>query len=76
MKKQPSALLALLLCLTPFLLTVKDGYVALYDRETAHWEVTDTPLASLPPEDQTLLTRGIPLETRPAVTEAMEDFCS
>lgn len=76
MKKQPLALLALLLCLTPFLLTVKDGYVALYDRETAHWEMTDTPLASLPPEDQALLTQGIPLETRPAVTEAMEDFCS
>lgn len=76
MKKQTSALLALLLCLTPFLLTVKDGYVALYDRETAHWEITDTPLSSLPPDDQALLTQGIPLETRPAVTEAMEDFCS
>ena len=76
MYKRTSALLTLLICLTPFLLTVKDGYVALYDRETAHWEMTDTPLASLPPEDQALLTQGIPLETRPAVTEAMEDFCS
>ncbi len=76
MYKRTSALLTLLICLTPFFLTVKDGYVALYDRETAHWEITDTPLASLPPDDQALLTQGIPLETRPAVTEAMEDFCS
>ena len=60
MNKQTSALLALLFCLTPFLLTVKDGYVALYDRETAHWEITDTPLSSLPPDDQALLPQGIP----------------
>lgn len=76
MYKWNAALLALLLCLTPFLLTAKDGFVALYTRETGQWQMTDTPLSSLPPDDQALLTQGIPLETLPAVTAAMEDFCS
>ena len=75
MIKQTAALLLALL-LSPFLLTVRDGYVALYQTEDQSWVMTDTPLASLPPEDQALLRRGLPLETAQDLTSALEDFCS
>lgn len=75
MIKQLTALL-LVLALTPFVLTARDGYVALYETESEAWMMTDTPLASLPEADQALLRRGLPLETPQAVTSALEDFCS
>lgn len=75
MIKQTAALLLALL-LSPFVLTARDGYVALYQTEDQSWVMTDTPLAALPPADQALLRRGLPLETAQDLTSALEDFCS
>lgn len=75
MIKQNAAILLLFL-LSPFLLTARDGYVSLYCRQDDTWVITDTPLSTLPPGDQAMLTEGLPLDTPQQVTSALEDFCS
>lgn len=70
-----AAILSLVL-LAPYLLTESGGFVALYHEGSQSWTITDTPLDTLPPQDQALLRQGIPLESQQDVTKAMEDFCS
>lgn len=59
-----------------FYLTARDQCVALFEASTGRWQLTDTPVSMLPPDDQQALRRGIPLDSRQAAAAALEDYCS
>lgn len=75
---------ALLLCLSiltacacEYLLTVKDGFIALWDSHNGCWNtVTDAPVSSLPARDRELLTEGIRCPDRESAVSLLEDYCS
>lgn len=76
-KKSLRRTAALHLLLLGFLLGVSRGYVAVWEGEDPQPAlITDTPVRSLPPEDQLALRSGIRLPDREALTRALEDYCS
>ena len=65
------------LLLFGFILGVSRGYVSVWqDEDPLPILRTDTPAASLLPEDQKLLHQGLRFESEGELTAALEDFCS
>lgn len=61
---------------TSYRLTVKDGYLAVWDCQNQCWtEITDTPAASLPVADRALLQDGISCSEQ-ELQMLLQDYCS
>ena len=59
-----------------YLISEKDGCIALWDCGNSRWaEVTDVPLASLPEADRNVLRRGIGAATAAEAASLLEDYC-
>lgn len=60
-----------------YTMTVRNGFVAVWDHGSGSWYLqTRIPAGQLPETDQELLRRGLPLADGAALTRALEDFCS
>lgn len=67
--------LASALVMLSMLLGVKNGYLALWIREDPQPCYTfPVPLSALPPADQILLRRGIPVENVQVLQQLLEDY--
>lgn len=68
------------MCPNHFLVSVKDGYIAVYqyneEGEKVLVEKTSIPISILPSVDQQKLNRGILLNTRKEVNQLLEDYSS
>ena len=61
----------------PWTMTVRDGFIVLYDESTGRCvRQFDVPASLLPPEDQQLLEAGLLLTDEAAWSRAAEDFLS
>ncbi len=73
------ALLAVLLgnlLLPGYIFGLRDGFIG-YREENGAWTETDIPAQSVCRQDDwDRLTQGIYLETKQALSKALEDFCS
>ena len=73
------ALLAVLLgnlLLSGYIFGMRDGFLG-YCGDDGIWTVTDIPAQSVcRQEDRNRLTQGIYLDTKQALSKALEDFCS
>lgn len=62
---------------TGYLVTEKEGMVAVWDCEEDRWRcVTDTPVSSLPVEDRRSLSPGVLCGDEEALCALLEDYCS
>ena len=75
--------ICLMLCTLPvraaagYWITEKDGYIVVLDIESgACVSVTDTPLCTLPAEDQRQIRSGILCPDQTALQSRLEDYCS
>lgn len=60
-----------------YTMTVRDGFVAVWDHGSGSWYLqTRIPVSQLPEADRDLLHRGLSLADSAALTRALEDFCS
>lgn len=85
MKKTFAALLCLTLFSVPsiraagagYILGVQNGLIAYYDPAVDGWTQTACPLDALPnAQDRQALSSGVSMDSRAALTRALEDYCS
>lgn len=85
MKKTFAALLCLALFSVPsicaaggsYILGVQHGLIAYYDPAADNWTQTTCPLDALPnAQDRRVLSSGLSMDSRAALTRALEDYCS